>query len=139
MSMIEINWNPSRKDLRIFGIAALIASVVISLMLYIFKGIELQWISILIAVGFVIFLCSLISVKGTRMIYLGLSLVTLPIGWILSFILLAVFYYLIVTPIGLIFRLAGRDPLHRKFDSTTKSYWIKRNSPDTLDRYFHQF
>ena len=137
--MIEINWNPTRKDLRIFGIAALIASIVISLLLYIFKGIELQWISILIVVGSAIFLCSFISAKATRMIYLGLSLVTLPIGWILSFILLAVFYYLIVTPTGLIFRLTGRDPLHRKFDSTTKSYWIKRKSPDTLDRYFHQF
>lgn len=139
MSMIEINWNPTRKDLRIFGIAALIASIIISLVLYLFKGIELQWISILIAVGFLIFLSSVISVKVTRMIYLGLSLVTLPIGWVLSFIMLAVFYYLIVTPIGLIFHLTGRDPLHRKFDSKAKSYWIKRKSPDTLDRYFHQF
>ncbi len=139
MSMIEINWNPTRKDLRIFGIAAIVASAVISLLLYILKGIELQWISILIAIGSAIFLCSFISVKVTRMIYLGLSLVTLPIGWILSFILLAVFYYLIVTPIGLIFRLTGRDSLHRKFDSTAESYWIKRKSPDTLDRYFHQF
>jgi hypothetical protein len=139
MSMIEINWNPSRKDLRIFGIGALVASAIISAVLYFFKGIELQWISILIAVGFAIFLSSIISVKVTRMIYLGLSLVTLPIGWVLSFIMLAVFYYLIVTPIGLIFRLTGRDPLCRKFDSTTKSYWKKRKSPDTLDRYFHQF
>ena len=137
--MIEINWNPTRKDLRIFGIAALIASVVISLLLNILKDIGVQWISILVAVGFTIFLCSLISAKATRIVYLGLSLVTLPIGWVLSFILIATFYYLIITPIGLIFRLAGRDPLHRKFDSTAKSYWLNRKSPDTLDRYFNQF
>ena len=137
--MIEINWNPTRKDLRIFGVGALVASAVISAVLYFLKGIELQWISILITAGFVIFLSSIISIKITRMIYLGLSLVTLPIGWVLSFIMLAVFYYLIVTPIGLVFRLTGRDPLHRKFDTTAKSYWKKRKSPDTLDRYFHQF
>ena len=137
--MIEINWNPSRKDLRIFGIGALVASTVISAVLYFFKGIELQWISIIVAVGFLTFLSSIISIKVTRIIYLGLSLVTLPIGWILSFIMLGTFYYLIVTPIGLIFRLTGRDPLSRKFASTAKSYWKKRKSPDTLDRYFHQF
>jgi hypothetical protein len=139
MSMIEINWNPTRKDLRIFGIGAFVASMIISAVLYFLKGIELQWISILIAAGFVIFLSSVISAKVTRMIYVGLSLVTLPIGWVLSFIMLAVFYYLIVTPIGLVFRLTGRDPLNRKFDSNAKSYWKKRKSPDTLDRYFHQF
>ncbi len=137
--MIEINWNPTRKDLRIFGIGALVASALISAVLYFFKGIELQWISILIAFGFLTFFSSLISIKVTRMISLGLTLVTLPIGWILSFIMLAIFYYLIVTPIGLMFRLTGRDPLNRKFDSTSKSYWKKRKSPDTLDRYFHQF
>ena len=139
MSMIEINWNPTRKDLRIFGIGALVASMIISAVLYFFKGIEPRWISILIAVGFLIFTSSIISIKVTRMIYLSLSLVTLPIGWVLSFIMLAVFYYLIVTPIGLVFRLTGRDPLNQKFDSKTKSYWKKHKSPDTLDRYFHQF
>ena len=137
--MIEINWNPTRKDLRIFGIGALVASMIISAVLYFFKGIEPRWISILIAVGFLIFTSSIISIKVTRMIYLSLSLVTLPIGWVLSFIMLAVFYYLIVTPIGLVFRLTGRDPLNQKFDSKTKSYWKKHKSPDTLDRYFHQF
>ena len=137
--MIEINWNPTRKDLCIFGIGALVASMIISAVLYFFKGIEPRWISILIAVGFLIFTSSIISIKVTRMIYLSLSLVTLPIGWVLSFIMLAVFYYLIVTPIGLVFRLTGRDPLNQKFDSKTKSYWKKHKSPDTLDRYFHQF
>jgi len=137
--MIEINWNPKPKDLRIFGIIALVATVIISLLLHIIKDTGAPWIFIIIAVGSLIFLCSLISTKTTRIIYLALALMTLPIGWIVSFILLAVFYFLIITPIGLCFRLAGRDPLHRKFDPTAKSYWHIRHPPDKIDRYFHQF
>lgn len=137
--MVEINWNPKPKELHNFGIIALIATAVISLLLYLIKDISVQWILIISGVGFAIFLCSLISGKLTRMIYLGLTLVTLPIGWAVSFILLAIFYFLIITPLGLIFRLIGRDPLHRNFDQKAEGYWLRRNPPNTIERYFHQF
>jgi hypothetical protein len=52
---------------------------------------------------------------------------------------MAIFYFLLLTPLGLLFRLMGRDALGRKFDSNTNSYWIARRSPEKLDRYFHQF
>jgi hypothetical protein len=139
MSLIEINWNPNRKDLRNFGIIAIIASVVISLLLYIIKGLGIHWMLVISGIGFAIFLSSLISVKLTRIIYLGLTLVTIPIGLIVSFILLATFYFLIITPLGLVFRLIGRDPLCRKFDSAADSYWLTYRPPDANDRYFHQF
>ena len=139
MSLVEINWRPNHKELRNFGIIALVASIVLSLLLYLLKDIGIKWITIIIGIGFVIFLSSIISAKLTRLIYVGLILVTLPIGWIVSFILLAFFYFLLLTPLGLFFRLVGRDPLCRKFDSAADSYWIPRRPPDILDRYFHQF
>jgi len=137
--MIEINWHPKRKELRNFGIIAMIASAIISLLLYLLKDLGIQWILVITCIGFAIFLCSLISAGLTRIIYIVLILITLPIGWVMSFILLAIFYFLILTPLGLVFRLTGRDPLHRKFDSMTESYWLRRQPPDTIDRYFHQF
>ena len=139
MSLVEINWQPKRKELHNFGIIALIASVVISLLLYILKGLSVKWILIICAIGFIIFLISLISDKLSRIIYLGLILVTLPIGWMVSFILLAAFYFLLLMPIGLIFCLMGRDLLCRRFDSAANSYWLPRRQPDSHDRYFHQF
>jgi hypothetical protein len=139
MSMIEINWHPKHKELRNFGLIALIASVIISLLLYLLKDLGIQWILVITGAGSAIFLCSLISDVLTRIIYIILTLVTLPIGWVMSFIMLAIFYFLILTPLGLVFRLTGRDPLHRKFDSRTESYWLKRQPPDTIDRYYHQF
>jgi hypothetical protein len=139
MSLIEINWHPGTKDLRNFGAIALIASALIALLFYVLKGLGIQWTAIILAVGFIIFLSSFLSLRLTRMIYLGLILLTLPIGWLVSFILLAAFYFLLLTPLGLLFRLIGRDPLRRKFDSTADSYWLTRKPPDKLDRYFHQF
>jgi hypothetical protein len=139
MSLLEINRHPEPKELRNFGLIALIASVGLSLLLYIIKGILFPWILIIIGIGFIIFLCSLISAKITRAIYIGLMLATMPVGLLISFILLAIFYYLILTPTGLIFRLTGRDLLKRKFDSKANSYWFKRSRPDTAERYFHQF
>jgi hypothetical protein len=45
------------------------------------------------------------------------------LGWVNSRILLSLFFFLVLTPIGLIFRLAGRDTLaQRKRDSTWSPY-----------------
>lgn len=139
MSLIEINWHPNRKELRSFGTIALIASAFICLLLYVSKGLGIQWALIIFIIGFLIFLCSRISAKLTKGIYLSLTLLVLPVGMMVSFVLLAAFYYLLLTPIGLVFRLIGRDPLCRKFDSNTKSYWLTRQPPESADRYFHQF
>lgn len=59
---------------------------------------------------------------------------------IVSPIVLAVVFFLVLTPIGLIMRFFGADPLRLKFDPSAKSYWIERSppgpSPDTLRNQF---
>ena len=139
MSLIEIDWNPKSKQLQNFGKIALAATFIISLLLYLLKGVAIQWLLIICAFGLITFITSKISLKLTKLIYLGMILLTMPIGWVVSFILMAAFYYLLLTPLGLIFRLIGRDPLYRKFDPAAKSYWMSRRPPKGLEQYFHQF
>jgi len=139
MSLLEIKWHPTGKELRSFGKIALIASVVIPLLLHVIKGLGSRWALIIFAVGLAIFIISLFSVKLTRIIYIGLTAATMPIGLVVSFVLLATFYFLLITPLGLFFRLIGRDPLRREFDLAAKSYWHLRRSPDSLESYFRQF
>ncbi|MFZ2148664.1 MAG: SxtJ family membrane protein [Sedimentisphaerales bacterium] len=139
MSLVEINWHPKRKQLRSFGKIALIVTAIISLLLYVLKGAAIPWALAIFAVGFTIFLSSLISSRVTRMIYVVLTAVTFPIGLAVSFLLLAIFYFLLLAPLGLIFRLIGRDTLCRKFDSTAESYWLSRREPENPEQYFHQF
>ena len=139
MSLIEINWHPDRKQLRGFGFAALIATTAISLLLYFIKGLPIYWAAAIFVFGFIIFLSSRLYLRLTKVFYLALTAVTSPIGFVISFLLMAVFYYLLITPLSLIFRLIGRDPLNRKFDPDASSYWQTHYQPDSLDRYFHQF
>ena len=99
----------------------------------------MQWTAMIFSLGAAIFLSSFVSHKLTRLIYLGFTLATLPIALLISFLLLAIFYFGILTPLALIFRLIGRDTLHRKFDPDADSYWITHRQPDHLDRYYNQF
>jgi len=139
MSLVEINWRPNRKQLQNFGIIALVASAIICLLLYLLKGIAIQWALTIFAAGLIIFLGSMISLRLTRMIYVCLVAVTFPIGLVVSFVLLAAFYFLLLAPLGLLFRLTGRDVLRRKFDPTAESYWQQRKPPERSERYYHQF
>ncbi len=139
MSLIEVNWKPEPKDLRNFGKIALIASCLIAGLLYFIKGLAIQWVFVIIAAGLLIFLSSLVCLGITRLIYIALTAVTLPIGLAISFIVLAVFYFLVITPVGLVFRLIGRDSMKRKFDPDADSYWVAHRPSKKLERYFHQF
>ena len=48
---------------------------------------------------------------------------------IVSPVVLAVLFYAVVTPTGLVMRLLGKDPLRLRFDRSAASYWIRRTPP----------
>lgn len=44
-------------------------------------------------------------------------------------IIMGLLFYVAVTPTALVMRLAGKDPLHRRWNPQAKSYWIMREPP----------
>jgi predicted membrane metal-binding protein len=48
-------------------------------------------------------------------------------------ILMGLVFFIAVLPTGLILRLLGKDPMHRKFDASKQSYWINREK-DSLSK-----
>ena len=50
------------------------------------------------------------------------------LGKIISPIILGIIFFLVVTPIGFIMRILGKDVLNLKYNKN-KSYWIKKNGP----------
>ena len=58
------------------------------------------------------------------------------LGLIVNFVLLGLFFYLFVLPLGLIIRLTGRDPMHRTPDPKAKTYWtpVTRHTDETTLR-----
>jgi hypothetical protein len=55
-------------------------------------------------------------------------------------IIMGLVFFVTVTPIALIMRMRGKDPLNRKFDPEATSYWIERQppgpAPDTMTQQF---
>ena len=137
--LTEIQWYPTGRQLRVFGVSGLLASIAAALVLCFLWGVAIFWAILVLAAGAAICLCSLISPQAGRILYIGLALVGMPIGFVVSLILLAAFYFLLLTPLALIFRLIGRDALHRRFDASVTSYWVPHQAGEDTERYFHQF
>jgi len=50
------------------------------------------------------------------------------LGKIVSPLIMGAIFFLVVTPIGIIMRLLGKDILNLKYNNS-KSYWIKKDGP----------
>src|SRR4051794_26990665 len=75
---------------------------------------------------------------GARLPFLALFLLTFPIGWVVSQVVLATLFYLVFTPVGIAFRLAGRDALALR-PTDRPSHWLPRQPTTDAGRYFRQF
>jgi hypothetical protein len=72
-------------------------------------------------------------------IYRGWLLSVAPIGFIISHVLLALVFYLLITPIGWLMKAVGYDPMSRTFDASAASYWVARRPSSDSRSYFRQF
>jgi ABC-type uncharacterized transport system permease subunit len=58
------------------------------------------------------------------------------LGLVSSHVVLGLLYYLVFTPIGLVMRVVGKNPLALRPGTTNSSYWIRReNSEYDPQRY----
>jgi hypothetical protein len=64
----------------------------------------------------------------------------LLLGRVVSPVVTGLLFFLVVTPIGLLFRLLKKDPLRLASSSGTETYWIERKPPgpvpDTMRNQF---
>jgi hypothetical protein len=51
------------------------------------------------------------------------------LGKVISPVALGILFYGVITPIGVIARLAGKDPLRLRRDAGATTYWIERQPP----------
>lgn len=137
--MIEIHHHPSRRELRQFAAIWLPATcgLVGGWVLYKFGSVPAA--AAIWTIAAVVSLVGLLLPAFMRPIFVGWLYAALPIGWTISHLVLAIIYYLLVTPTGLVLRLLGHDPLGRKRDPSAASYWVPRAADDDISRYFRQF
>ena len=82
---------------------------------------------------------SLVFPKGNLPIYVGLTIIAFPIGLVVSYLIMGSLFYLLITPVGLLFRLTGRDSMKRGFDSDLETYWTESRRNRPKEHYFKQF
>ena len=136
--MIEINWHPSRKELNVFAALWFVFFAIVAYIVYRRLGSATVAFSIA-GVAAAVMLAGLAVPQWLRFVYLTWMLAAFPIGWLVSHAVLAAVYYGVVTPVGLLLRAFGRDPMCRKWERERPSYWEPRTSRGDVQNYFKQF
>ena len=110
-------------ELRKFGITL---GIVFGLLggLFFWRG-KSYYFFLFILSGFFLFFGLILPLllKPIHKVWMTLALI---LGSIMTRVILSILFYLIITPLGLISKLAGKDFLDLKFDKSAHSYWILR-------------
>ena len=80
----------------------------------------------------------LVRPTAVRWIYAGSMVAAFPLGWTISRMILLALFFLVFTPVALVFRLIGRDALRLRAPAGG-SLWIPKRVGDKATDYFHQF
>jgi uncharacterized membrane protein len=141
---VQIRWNPSRRDMRSFGWTLLAGLSAV--------GAALAWMSyrktgaagwstfgFFAGAGAAVLLSSILLERTVGLwlykAWMGLAFV---LGRVMTPVVIGAFYFLVLTPIGLMTRLAGRDPMQRR-KAGRATFWHPlrhRTDPSSYERQF---
>jgi len=145
--LIALNLRPDRDTLRQFGWFALFGFAGIASLLAWRGGLfglsfgAARWpvCGVLAALGICSAVMSVVCPEKNRALFVGLSVMTYPVGVVVSYLILGVLFYGLLTVVGFVLRLLGRDPLHREYDPERETYWETVKPASEAARYFRQF
>lgn len=140
MSLVVIDWNPNRAKLRSFGISMLVGFGVIG---------GLAASGLLSSAGWKIAAICWIFGLSAGLTGISGSKAALPLYWfwmgiafvlgnVMSRVLLVLFFYLLVTPVGLLGRLLGRDVLQLN-GGERASFWLPIKKVTSNNQYVQKY
>lgn len=110
--------------LTVGGILCLIAGVGVAL-----TG-RVSWVSApLGAIGLILVVLALVAPRALALPNRAWLRLGLALSAIVTPFVLGVVFFLVVTPIGLLLRAAGKRPLALRFEPARESYWQERRIP----------
>ena len=78
--------------------------------------------------------------RPLKYVYLVWMSLAFVLGFVISHLILTLFFFFVITPIGWLARLRGKDFLSLKLDRRAASYWIPRaKKPKMPAEYEQQF
>jgi hypothetical protein len=138
MHWTDIPRNPSAKTLRQFAAAWLVFFLAFGAHQYVVRHHHLPG-AVLGVMAVTLGLLGLIKPVAVRRLFIAWMVLAFPIGWLISQVMLLLMFYLLITPVALLFRLQGRDPLARKPAPERVSFWAPKKLPEDVRSYFRQY
>lgn len=84
----------------------------------------------------VVLIVALIQPRWFRGFYRGGMTVSFQIGQVIGKVMLTLFFFVVVTPLGLLLRLLGKDLLGLKKNPSDKTWWRPAKNSREFDRMF---
>ena len=139
----DVNWRPDWEARRTFGKTLVLGFLAIGVLLWLLvrwkTGRWADWPlwlgGICASIGAICWMAPGLA----RPFYVFWYAVGGAIGCVIASALLALVFFLVITPIGLVLRALGRDPLERKWDRKATTYWKDAEKSVDAKRYFRQF
>ena len=104
MAVVEINWNPGPKQLRVFSVLQFVFFAIVAVWLH--YGTTYGRVDcILLVVSLIVGVVGFAWPPLMRAVYVVWMALVFPIGWTVSHVVLAVLFYLVITPIAIIMKL----------------------------------
>ena len=140
----EVNWRPNVAERRKFALSLMIGFPCVAL-LFLLAGrlARGSWSPVLplwiggvgVGLGVVLWLLPWLA----RPFYLVWYALACCIGIVVGNLLLIAFFYLVMTPIGVLMRAAGRAPMQKGFDRSAATYWTNAEKVSDPRRYYRQY
>ncbi|MFH0740188.1 MAG: SxtJ family membrane protein [bacterium] len=126
-----------KNELKKFGMVMAGAFIILGI-LFRFKS-HLLTATILALFGFLFAFFGLFLPKALRPINFIWMKFSLALGFVMTRIILAIVFFLIVTPVAVIARIFGKHFLDLEIDKNKKSYWQKKGDvPQNLPTNFYE-
>lgn len=138
MRWSDIPFHPSDRMLRQFGLLGLTFLGVMGLWHGYRHGLTPATLA-LVGAGLLAGGLGTFAPRLLRPVFVAWMVLAFPIGWTISQLVLLFVYYAILTPMGLVMRLLGRDALRLRLDPNQTTFWIPKPATHDVRRYYRQF
>jgi|SRR6185437_1049344 len=133
----DLKQKPSAAELRDFRLILAIGGVALSLFLYLVRHHHAAAGGV-VSGTFTLALLSFFPGLG-RWLFAGWMGLGLILGRVTTPVLLGLIWLILFAPLGMVFRLLGRDAIKRPFPASEASFWEPHPPNQKVGRYFQQF
>jgi hypothetical protein len=138
MPQLHIDLHPPTHTLRQFALLCLMACCGVGVYRLLTHGVS-PWPMATISILGILAFVGLMWPALVRPIFVCWMVATTPIRWFVAHLVLGFIFYVVITPLALLFRWRGRDVLQLRRPPANASCWTPKPPPRGSQRYLQQF